>query len=178
MLHVGLLTPALAGQWLTGAHRATCVDKCIAEAHRSATSFNAGRHGNCATSSQRGYPQSRRPADLRRYRPPESASSSTSRLWNWRNHGVWARYYRARPAPTCTGYKRWATRVIDLNFGPHKGLYAGPGGHARSGLRAPVDRAQRPEVRACASRLVEAIDAAAEHKKRSSRSSSRSRAPS
>jgi hypothetical protein len=40
-------------------------------------------------------------------------------------------------------------------------------------VRQLVIRAQRPEVRAAAGRPVEAIDAAAERKKRASRSSNR-----
>jgi hypothetical protein len=40
-------------------------------------------------------------------------------------------------------------------------------------IRQLVIRAQRPEVRAAAAGLVEAIDAAAEHKRRATRSSSR-----
>jgi hypothetical protein len=67
-----------------------------------------------------------------------------------------------------------------LNFGPYKGdTLAQVAMHDPDYVRQLVMRAQRPEVRAAAGRLVEAIDAAAEHKKRASRSSSRrSRAPS
>jgi hypothetical protein len=42
-------------------------------------------------------------------------------------------------------------------------------------IRGLVLSAQRPEVRAAAGRLVEALDAAAEHKRRTSRPNRRSR---
>jgi hypothetical protein len=61
-----------------------------------------------------------------------------------------------------------------LNFGPHKGdTLAQVAIHDPDYVRQLVIRAQRPEVRAAAGRLVDAIDAAAEHRKRTSRSSSR-----
>jgi hypothetical protein len=61
-----------------------------------------------------------------------------------------------------------------LNFGPHKGdTLAQVAVHDPDYVRQLVIRAQRPEVRAAAGRLVEAIDAAAEHWKRTSHSSSR-----
>jgi hypothetical protein len=40
-------------------------------------------------------------------------------------------------------------------------------------IREMIFRAQRPEVRAASCRIVEALDAAAEHKRRASRSSGR-----
>jgi hypothetical protein len=61
-----------------------------------------------------------------------------------------------------------------LQFGPHKGnTLAQVAMHDPDYLRQLVVRAQRPEVRAAASRLVDAIDAAAEHKRRTTRTSSR-----
>ena len=87
------------------------------------------------------------------------------------------RCYRARPAPTLSPVQPQDLELMRrlhemgnasgliLNFGPHKG--------DPDYVRQLVNRAQRPEVRAAAGRLVEAIDAAAEHKKRAARSSSR-----
>jgi hypothetical protein len=40
-------------------------------------------------------------------------------------------------------------------------------------IRQLMSRAQRPEVRAAAGRLVEALDAAAEHKRKTARGASR-----
>jgi hypothetical protein len=53
-----------------------------------------------------------------------------------------------------------------LQFGPHKGnTLAHVAMHDPDYVRQLVVRAQRPEVRAAAGRLVAAIDAAAEHKR-------------
>jgi hypothetical protein len=61
-----------------------------------------------------------------------------------------------------------------LQFGLHKGnTLAQVAMHDPDYVRLLVVRAQRPEVRAAAGRLVEAIDAAAEHKRRTTRTSSR-----
>jgi hypothetical protein len=102
------------------------------------------------------------------------------------------RYYRARPAPALAPVQPQdlellrrlhemgdASRLI-VQFGPHKGdTLAQVAMHDPDYVRQLVTRTQRPEVRAAAGRLIEAIDAAAEHKKRTSRSSGwKSRAPS
>jgi hypothetical protein len=61
-----------------------------------------------------------------------------------------------------------------LQFGPHKGETMGQVAVSDPDyIRQLIFRAQRPEVRAAACRIVEALDAAAEHKRRSSRSSGR-----
>jgi hypothetical protein len=61
-----------------------------------------------------------------------------------------------------------------LQFGPHKGETMGQVAVSDPDyIRQLIFRAQRPEVRAAASQIVEAIDAAAEHKRRASRTSSR-----
>jgi hypothetical protein len=97
-----------------------------------------------------------------------------------------ARYYRARAAPTHAPVQPQDLELMRrmrempeaggliLQFGPHKGNTL-----AQVAIRDPdyirqlVIRAQRPEVRAAAGRLVAAIDAAAEHKRRTTRTSSR-----
>ena len=61
-----------------------------------------------------------------------------------------------------------------LQFGPHKGdTLAQVAMHDPDYVRQLVVRAQRPEVRAAAGRLVDAIDAAAEHKRRPTRTTGR-----
>jgi hypothetical protein len=61
-----------------------------------------------------------------------------------------------------------------LQFGPHKAEKLGQVAMSDPNyIRQLVIRAQRPEVRAAAARLIEAIDAAAEHKRRASRSTGR-----
>jgi hypothetical protein len=61
-----------------------------------------------------------------------------------------------------------------LQFGPHKGENMGQVAVSDPDyIRKLIFRAQRPEVRAAACRIVEALDAAAEHKRRASRSSGR-----
>jgi hypothetical protein len=61
-----------------------------------------------------------------------------------------------------------------LQFGPHKGnMLAQVAIHDPDYVRQLVLRAQRPEVRAAASRLVEALDAAAAHKPRPARGTTR-----
>jgi hypothetical protein len=61
-----------------------------------------------------------------------------------------------------------------LQFGPHKGETMGQVAVSDSDyIRQLIFRAQRPEVRAAACRIVEALDAAAEHKRRSARSRGR-----
>jgi hypothetical protein len=97
-----------------------------------------------------------------------------------------ARYYRARAAPTHAPVQPQDLELMRrlhempqasgliLQFGPHKGNTL-----AQVAIRDPdyvrqlVMRAQRPEVRAAAGRLVDAIDAAAEHKRRTARAASR-----
>jgi hypothetical protein len=61
-----------------------------------------------------------------------------------------------------------------LQFGPYKGTtLAQVAMNHPDYIRQLVTRAQRPEVRAAAGRLVEALDAAAEHKHRMTRSTAR-----
>ena len=61
-----------------------------------------------------------------------------------------------------------------LQFGPFKGTtLAQVAINHPEYIRQLVTRAQRPEVRAAAGRLVEALDAAAEHKRRTTRSAVR-----
>jgi len=61
-----------------------------------------------------------------------------------------------------------------LQFGPHKGnTLVQVAMHDPDYVRQLVVRAQRPDVRAAAGRLVEAIEAAAEQKRRTTRPSSR-----
>jgi hypothetical protein len=102
------------------------------------------------------------------------------------NAAYTARYYRAPPA---TPFARVQPQDLELlrrlreipeasglilQFGPHKGEKLGQVAVSNPEyIRQLVIRAQRPEVRAAATRLVEAIDAAAEHKRRTPRSSSR-----
>jgi hypothetical protein len=64
-----------------------------------------------------------------------------------------------------------------LQFGPYKGTTIGQVAmHHPEYIRELVTRAQRPEVRAAASRLVDALDAADEHKRRTPRAAARRRA--
>jgi hypothetical protein len=97
-----------------------------------------------------------------------------------------ARYYRAPPAASFTPVEPQDLELLRrlreipeasgliLQFGPHKGEKLGQVAASNPDyIRQLVIRAQRPEVRAAAARLIEAIDAAAEHKRRTSRSSSR-----
>jgi hypothetical protein len=66
-----------------------------------------------------------------------------------------------------------ASRLI-LQFGPHKGsTLAQVAMSDPDYVRQLVNRAQRPEVRAAAGRLVEALEAASAHKPRAARGSSR-----
>jgi hypothetical protein len=61
-----------------------------------------------------------------------------------------------------------------FQFGPHKGETMGQVAVSDPDyIRQLIFRAQRPEVRVAACRIVEALDAAAEHKRRTSRSSGR-----
>jgi hypothetical protein len=64
---------------------------------------------------------------------------------------------------------REASTLI-LQFGEHKGMSLAQVAMSHPAyIRQLVIRARRPEVRAAAGRLVEALDAAAEHKPRSRR---------
>jgi hypothetical protein len=100
-----------------------------------------------------------------------------------------ALYYQARPQRTSTApaavqphdlelMRRLhemgdASRLI-LQFGPHKGsTLAQVAMSDPDYVRQLVNRAQRPEVRAAAGRLVEALEAASAHKPRAARGSSR-----
>jgi hypothetical protein len=61
-----------------------------------------------------------------------------------------------------------------LQFGPHKGSpLAQVAMHDPDYVRQLVVRAQRPEVRTAAGRLVEALDDAAAHKPRAARGAGR-----
>jgi hypothetical protein len=73
---------------------------------------------------------------------------------------------RLREIPEASG--------LILQFGPHKGsTLAQVAMHDPDYVRQLVVRAQRPEVRTAAGRLVGAIDAAAEHTPRTTRAGSR-----
>jgi hypothetical protein len=102
------------------------------------------------------------------------------------NAAYTARYYRAPPAASFAPVQPHDLELLRrlreipeasgliLQFGPHKGEKLGQVAASNPEyIRQLVIRAQRPEVRAAAARLVEAIDAAAEHKRRAGRSSSR-----
>jgi hypothetical protein len=77
---------------------------------------------------------------------------------------------RLREMPEASG--------LILQFGPHKDEKLGQVAMIDPDyIRQLVIRAQRPEVRAAAARLTQAIDAAVDHKRRASRSTAkRSRA--
>jgi hypothetical protein len=61
-----------------------------------------------------------------------------------------------------------------LQFGPYKGsTLAMVAMHHPEYIRQLVTRAQRPDVRAAAGRLVDALDAAAEHRPRTSHGAAR-----
>jgi hypothetical protein len=93
-----------------------------------------------------------------------------------------ARYYQARPAATAPSVAphelellrrlqdaREASSLI-LQFGPHKGTSLAQVARADPDyVRHLVTRAQRPQVRAAAARLVEALDAAAMLERKSRR---------
>jgi hypothetical protein len=97
-----------------------------------------------------------------------------------------ARYYQPRPSPSLEVVQpeqlelmrrlqemREAGDLI-LQFGPYKGTpLAQVALNHPEYIRQLVTGAQRPEVRAAASRLVEALDAAGEHKRKTSRGTSR-----
>jgi len=97
-----------------------------------------------------------------------------------------ARYYRAAAAPGVAPVQPQDLELMRrlreipeasgliLQFGPHKAEKLGQVAMTDPNyIRQLVIRAQRPEVRAAAARLIEAIDAAAEHKRRASRSTGR-----
>ena len=97
-----------------------------------------------------------------------------------------ARYYQPRPTPAVKTVKpedlelmrrlhemRDASDLI-LQFGPYKGTTLAQVAMSHPEyVRQLMTRAQRPEVRAAAGRLVEAMDAAAEHKRKTGRGASR-----
>ena len=67
-----------------------------------------------------------------------------------------------------------ATSDLILQFGPYKGTTLAQVAMSHPEyVRQLMTRAQRPEVRAAAGRLVEALDAAAEHKRKTGRGASR-----
>jgi hypothetical protein len=97
-----------------------------------------------------------------------------------------ARYYRAAPAgsfvpsqPQDLELLRRLREMGDasgliLQFRPHKGETMGKVAVSDPDyIRQLIFRAQRPEVRAAACRLVKALDAAAEHKRRAARGGGR-----
>jgi hypothetical protein len=97
-----------------------------------------------------------------------------------------ARYYQRPPAPTTKQVRpeelelMWRLQAMRdagdliLQFGPHKGeMLSQVAMHHPEYIRELVTRAQRPEVRAAAGRLVEALDAADEHKRRTPRRAAR-----
>ncbi len=103
-----------------------------------------------------------------------------------------ARYYEQRAAPTVKIVEdpadlelmrrlqemRDAGDLI-LQFGPYKSMtLAQVAIHHPEYIRELMTRAQRPEVRAAAGRLVEALDAAAEHTRRIPRGAARRGRPS
>jgi len=97
-----------------------------------------------------------------------------------------ARYYQPRLSPAVKTVKpedlelmrrlhemRDASDLI-LQFGPYKGTTLAQVAMSHPEyVRQLMTRAQRPEVRAAAGRLVEAMDAAAEHKRKTGRGASR-----
>jgi hypothetical protein len=97
-----------------------------------------------------------------------------------------ARYYQPRPSPAAKTVKpedlelmrrlhemRDASDLI-LQFGPYKGTTLAQVAMSHPEyVRQLMTRAQRPEVRAAAGRLVEAMEAAAEHKRKTGRGASR-----
>jgi len=97
-----------------------------------------------------------------------------------------ARYYQPRPSPAAKTVNpedlelmrrlhemRDASDLI-LQFGPYKGTTLAQVAMSHPEyVRQLMTRAQRPEVRAAAGRLVEAMDAAAEHKRKTGRGASR-----
>jgi hypothetical protein len=99
-----------------------------------------------------------------------------------------ARYYQQRPSPAVRSVSpdelellrrlqemRDASDLI-LQFGPHKGSTLAQVAMSNPDyIRQPMRGAQRPEVRAAAGRLVQALDAAAEHKPNTRSSSHRGR---
>jgi hypothetical protein len=97
-----------------------------------------------------------------------------------------ARYYQPRPAPSAPIV--WPEELellrrlqqiressgLILQFGPYKGTTLAQVAMAHPQyIRDLVISAQRPEVRAAAGKLVEALDAAAEHKRTTSRGTAR-----
>ena len=97
-----------------------------------------------------------------------------------------ARYYQPRPSPAAKTVKpedlelmRRLHEMRDesdliLQFGPYKGTTLAQVAMSHPEyVRQLMIRAQRPEVRAAAGRLVEAMDAAAEHKRKTGRGASR-----
>ena len=97
-----------------------------------------------------------------------------------------ARYYQSRPlatarilAPEQVELMRMLQEMREagdliLQFGPYKGTtLAQVAMNYPDYVRQLVTRAQRPEVRAAAGRLVQALDAASEHKRRSMRGGTR-----
>jgi hypothetical protein len=110
-------------------------------------------------------------------RPPPAADDTRSRG---------ARYYQPRPSPAAPAVKpeelelmrrlqqmREASGLI-LQFGPYKGTTLAQVAIAHPEyIRELLVSARRPEVRAAAGRLVEALDAAAEHTRKSPRGAAR-----
>jgi hypothetical protein len=123
--------------------------------------------------------------------PEPAAATPSAGVGVGENAGHSARYYQSRPASAIAPVQpqdlelmrrlhemRDASSLL-LQFGPHKGeSLAQVAMNDPDYVRQLVIRAQRPEVRAAAGRLVEAMEAAAEHKRRTARATSRRTRPS
>lgn len=120
-------------------------------------------------------------AEPRHTAPAQLVADSASRS---------ARYYQVRqtPAPKPVQpqdlelmrqlHSIGEANSLILNFGPHKGsVLAQVAISDPDYIRQLMTRAQRPEVRAAASRLVSALDAAAAHKPRPTRVAGRRSRP-
>jgi len=118
--------------------------------------------------------------------PGATAASESPASLGDQNVARGARYYQPRSSPAANMVKpeelelMWRLQEMRdagdliLQFGPYMGTTL-----AQVALNHPeyvrelVTRAHRPEVRAAAGRLVEALDAAAEHKRKTTRGTTR-----
>ena len=134
-----------------------------------------------------------RPASTGRASPTDAARGiehvdlrRAQRPWRWKpqrtRHAITPCMPRLSHAPVQPQDLELMRRLHDmpeasgliLQFGPHKGnTLVQVAMHDPDYVRQLVVRAQRPDVRAAAGRLVEAIEAAAEQKRRTTRPSSR-----
>jgi hypothetical protein len=154
-----------------------------AEATEHATAVQAGLTGSSPVESVDGPPSARATE-------PATSHSAAGGVGVGESGAYSTHYYRARPAPALTPVQpqdlelmRRLHEVGDasgliVQFGPHKGAtLAQVAMHDPDYVRQLVIRAQRPEVRAAAGRLVEALDAAAAHKPRAAHSTGRRSRP-